>query len=89
MPSVLQRRDLRGRRVGGPVAPPNAAPRHSAVCHAASAAARVENGLTKDELVEAITHLAFYAGWPNAMSAISRLKDIVENPAEAQADSAK
>src|SRR5437667_6426858 len=30
----------------------------------------VDNGLTIDELVEAITHLAFYAGWPNAMSAI-------------------
>jgi 4-carboxymuconolactone decarboxylase len=24
------------------------------------------NGLTEDELVHAITHLAFYAGWPNA-----------------------
>ncbi|RHA40760.1 carboxymuconolactone decarboxylase family protein [Cellulomonas rhizosphaerae] len=29
------------------------------------------NGLTQDELVEAITHLAFYAGWPRAMSAIA------------------
>lgn len=28
------------------------------------------NGLTETELVEAITHLAFYAGWPRAMSAI-------------------
>lgn len=36
------------------------------------------NGLTKDELVEAITHLAFYAGWPTAMSAITQLKEIVE-----------
>ncbi|GAA3839506.1 hypothetical protein GCM10022403_084750 [Streptomyces coacervatus] len=39
----------------------------------------LENGLTKDELVEAITHLAFYAGWPSAMSAITQLKDIVEH----------
>ncbi|MGW2518552.1 carboxymuconolactone decarboxylase family protein [Streptomyces sp. NPDC001617] len=39
----------------------------------------LENGLAKDELVEAITHLAFYAGWPSAMSAITQLKDIVEN----------
>jgi 4-carboxymuconolactone decarboxylase len=38
----------------------------------------LENGLTQDELVEAITHLAFYAGWPNAMTAITQLKDIVE-----------
>ncbi|MFK0159467.1 carboxymuconolactone decarboxylase family protein [Streptomyces sp. NPDC090499] len=38
----------------------------------------LENGVTKDELVEAITHLAFYAGWPNAMTAMNLLKDIVE-----------
>jgi 4-carboxymuconolactone decarboxylase len=36
------------------------------------------NGLTKDELVHAITHLAFYAGWPNAISAITQLKKITE-----------
>ena len=34
--------------------------------------------MTKDELVEAITHLAFYAGWPNAMTAMTQLKEIVE-----------
>lgn len=39
----------------------------------------LENGLTKDELVAAITHIAFYAGWPNAMTAITQLKNIVEN----------
>ncbi len=27
------------------------------------------NGVTKEELVELITHLAFYSGWPTAMSA--------------------
>ena len=27
----------------------------------------LQNGLSAEELVEAITHLAFYAGWPNAM----------------------
>src|SRR3989442_9089933 len=31
----------------------------------------IDNGLTVDELTEAITHLAFYAGWPNAMTAIT------------------
>ena len=36
----------------------------------------VENGVTKDELVELITHLAFYAGWPNAMSAVTKVKDL-------------
>jgi 4-carboxymuconolactone decarboxylase len=38
----------------------------------------LDNGLTKDELVQAITHLAFYAGWPNAMSAMGQLKQITE-----------
>ena len=37
----------------------------------------IENGVTRDELVELITHLAFYAGWPNAMSAIGRLKELL------------
>jgi 4-carboxymuconolactone decarboxylase len=36
----------------------------------------IGNGVTHDELVELITHLAFYAGWPNAMSAVSRFKDL-------------
>jgi 4-carboxymuconolactone decarboxylase len=36
----------------------------------------VENGVTQEELVEAITHLAFYVGWPNAMSAITRAKEL-------------
>jgi 4-carboxymuconolactone decarboxylase len=29
----------------------------------------INNGVTKDEISEIITHLAFYAGWPSAMSA--------------------
>ena len=29
----------------------------------------VENGVTKDELAEVITHLAFYSGWPTAFTA--------------------
>lgn len=36
----------------------------------------IENGLTQKEIVEIITHLAFYAGWPKAMSAISIAKEI-------------
>ena len=28
-----------------------------------------DNGLTEQELIEAITHLAFYAGWPSAVTA--------------------
>lgn len=34
------------------------------------------NGLGRDELVEAIIHLAFYAGWPKAMSAIQIARDV-------------
>ena len=36
----------------------------------------VQNGVKEEELTEAITHLAFYAGWPNAMSAIMVAKDL-------------
>jgi 4-carboxymuconolactone decarboxylase len=38
----------------------------------------IDNGLTEDELIEAITHLAFYAGWPTAMSAIVTAKNLFE-----------
>jgi len=31
----------------------------------------LENGVTKDELIEVITHLAFYSGWPTANTAIA------------------
>ena len=34
------------------------------------------NGLSEAELAELITHLAFYAGWPRAMSAIKVAKDV-------------
>jgi 4-carboxymuconolactone decarboxylase len=36
----------------------------------------LDNGLQKEELIEVITHLAFYAGWPNAMSAIMVAKEL-------------
>ncbi|HZT69849.1 MAG TPA: carboxymuconolactone decarboxylase family protein [Terriglobia bacterium] len=36
----------------------------------------VENGVDKNELIEVITHLAFYAGWPNAMIAMNIAKDL-------------
>ena len=37
----------------------------------------VENGVMREELVEVITHLAFYAGWPNAMSAVMIAKEVL------------
>lgn len=36
-----------------------------------------ENGVTSDELIEAITHLAFYAGWPSALTAIGVAKEVL------------
>jgi 4-carboxymuconolactone decarboxylase len=35
-----------------------------------------QNGVTEAELVEAITHLAFYAGWPQAMTAMAVAKQV-------------
>ncbi len=37
----------------------------------------LENGVTREELVELITHLAFYAGWPNAVSAITKVRELL------------
>ena len=38
----------------------------------------MDSGLTEEQAAEAITHLAFYAGWPNAMSALPVAKAIFE-----------
>jgi 4-carboxymuconolactone decarboxylase len=35
-----------------------------------------ENGNTEAELIEAITHIAFYASWPRAMSAMTVAKQV-------------
>jgi len=37
-----------------------------------------DNGVTQEELIETITHLAFYAGWPNAVTAIGVAKEVFE-----------
>jgi len=36
----------------------------------------LDNGVTKDEICELITHLAFYTGWPNAGSAALVAKEV-------------
>jgi len=41
----------------------------------------LENGVTKAELVEIITHLAFYSGWPTAASAIGLLGKVTADAA--------
>ncbi|MCB0941235.1 MAG: carboxymuconolactone decarboxylase family protein [Mycobacterium sp.] len=37
-----------------------------------------QNGVTDEELKEALLHLAFYSGWPNGMGATTVLKNIIE-----------
>jgi len=36
------------------------------------------NGMTKEELIEVITHMAFYAGWPNAVTAIAVAREVFQ-----------
>ncbi|MEI7713830.1 MAG: carboxymuconolactone decarboxylase family protein [Rhodospirillales bacterium] len=38
----------------------------------------LDNGLTKDEIAEVITHLAFYSGWPASMTAARVLREVLE-----------
>jgi 4-carboxymuconolactone decarboxylase len=37
-----------------------------------------DNGVTQEEVVETITHLAFYAGWPSAITAVGVAKEVFE-----------
>lgn len=37
-----------------------------------------DNGLTEAELIEAITHLAFYAGWPSAVTASGVAREVFQ-----------
>jgi 4-carboxymuconolactone decarboxylase len=42
-----------------------------------------DNGVTEAEIAETITHLAFYAGWPSAVTAVTVAKEVFANkPAE-------
>ena len=35
-----------------------------------------KNGVTRTEMAELLTHLAFYAGWPNAWAAFRMAKEV-------------
>ena len=35
-----------------------------------------KNGVTRTEMAEILTHLAFYAGWPNAWAAFRMAKEV-------------
>jgi 4-carboxymuconolactone decarboxylase len=39
----------------------------------------MDNGLTRAQASEVLTHLAFYAGWPNAFSAVPVVKGVFES----------
>jgi len=41
----------------------------------------LDNGVRKDELVELITHLAFYSGWPTASTAVAVARRVFEENA--------
>lgn len=38
-----------------------------------------ENGVSKEEFAEIITHVAFYAGWPNAWAVFNMAKEVYDN----------
>ena len=42
----------------------------------------LQNGVTRDELTELVTHLAFYAGWPTANTAVGILRQTFAEPAK-------
>lgn len=44
-----------------------------------------KNGVTRDEMAEILTHIAFYAGWPNAWAAFNMAKEVyADEAAEAE-----
>ncbi len=38
----------------------------------------LDNGLTREEIVAALTHVAFYAGWPSAMTGLAHFKKVLD-----------
>jgi len=41
----------------------------------------LRNGVTQDELIEMITHMAFYSGWPSAVTAAMKAREVFARPA--------
>jgi 4-carboxymuconolactone decarboxylase len=39
----------------------------------------LDNGLSSGELAAAMTHVAFYAGWPAGMTGVTELRKITED----------
>ena len=47
----------------------------------------IENGVTRDEIVEAITHLAFYSGWPTASTALTIARQVFADAGQVETPS--
>ena len=47
----------------------------------------LENGLTRDEIIEVITHLAFYSGWPTASTALTIARQVFVEAEQNQSSS--
>jgi 4-carboxymuconolactone decarboxylase len=45
----------------------------------------LENGVTRDEIIETITHLAFYSGWPTASTALTIARQVFAETGQNQA----
>jgi alkylhydroperoxidase/carboxymuconolactone decarboxylase family protein YurZ len=43
-----------------------------------------DNGVTEEPIVESITYLAFYAGWPSAITAVMAAKEVFGKKPEKQ-----
>ncbi len=46
----------------------------------------LENGLTREELIEVMTHLSFYVGWPAAVSGINSARKVFSEQADANGE---
>lgn len=44
----------------------------------------LKNGVTQDEIVEVITQLAFYTGWPNAVNAVAVAREVFNEKSSQQ-----
>ena len=45
----------------------------------------MQNGVTSDELIELITHMAYYTGWPSALVAIAKARELFDESEDAEA----
>ncbi len=46
----------------------------------------LENGVTREEIIEVVTHLAFYSGWPTASTTLSVVRGVFEDAATSAID---